>query len=256
MTALRGLEAYLAQAALVAGWLDAVPADAFDAPSVLDGWDVRTLLGHLVLIHEGLRRVLGTRAPDRPVPAAEYVRRYRASAEQIAVRTAASTGARTPAELLALLREADMVRAAAQDVSERTVLDGPRGAITAQDWLVTRLVDLVVHCDDLSRSLPDRTPVKLHRPALAAAVRSTAETLAAQSPGRSVEVRVPPFVAVQAIEGPRHTRGTPPNVVETDALTWLRLATGRAAFADAVATGAVRASGNRCDLTAYLPLLS
>jgi hypothetical protein len=83
-----------------------------------------------------------------------------------------------------------------------------------------------------------------------------AEILAAQAPGRSVEVRVPPLVAVQAIDGPRHTRGTPPNVVETDPLTWLRLATGRLAFADAVATGTVRASGARADLTRYLPVLS
>ena len=79
--------------------------------------------------------------------------------------------------------------------------------------------------------------------------------LAARYPGRSVEVRVPPFAAVQAIEGPRHTRGTPPNVVETDGLTFLRLATGRAGWADAVAAGQVRASGNRADLSAQLPLL-
>src|SRR5690242_16810459 len=64
------------------------------------------------------------------------------------------------------------------------------------------------------------------RPLVAEAVRSTARTLAALAPGASVEVRVPPFVAVQCIEGPRHTRGTPPNVVEADPRTWLRLATG------------------------------
>ena len=66
---------------------------------------------------------------------------------------------------------------------------------------------------------------------------------------------MPPFVAVQAVPGPRHTRGTPPNVVETDPITWLRLATGRVEFAAAVATGAVNASGSRADLSAYLPLL-
>ncbi len=87
-------------------------------------------------------------------------------------------------------------------------------------------------------------------------MRSLAQLLTLSSPGRSVEIRVPPFVAVQAIAGPRHTRGTPPNVVETDARTWLHLATGRRAFADAVAGGDVRASGNRADLTPYLPLLS
>lgn len=119
-----------------------------------------------------------------------------------------------------------------------------------------RLVELVVHSDDLSRSVPDVAPVALDRGALAAATRVLAELLAAQAPGRSVEVRVPPFVAVQAVAGPRHTRGTPPNVVETDPLTWLRLATGRVEFAAAVAAGTVRASGNRADLTPYLPVLS
>jgi putative sterol carrier protein len=67
-------------------------------------------------------------------------------------------------------------------------------------------------------------------------------------------VRIPPHVAVQCIEGPRHTRGTPPNVVETDAATWLRLVSGRLTWADAVATGRVTASGNRADLRAHLPL--
>jgi hypothetical protein len=93
------------------------------------------------------------------------------------------------------------------------------------------------------------------RPALAAAVRGVAGLLPARYPGRSVEVRVPPFTAVQCIEGPRHTRGTPPNVVETDPLTFLRLATGRLAWAEAVADGSVRASGNRADLSEQLPLL-
>ena len=115
---------------------------------------------------------------------------------------------------------------------------------------------LVVHCDDLSRSRPEREPVPLLRPALALTVRTLAQTLAAQAPGRSVELRVPPFVAVQAIEGPRHTRGTPPNVVETDPVSWLRVATGRLAFADAVRGGTIRASGGRADLTPYLPVLS
>ena len=92
------------------------------------------------------------------------------------------------------------------------------------------------------------------RPVLGAAVRTTARWLAQQVPGRSVELRVPPFVAVQCIPGPRHTRGTPPNVVETDALTWLRMASGRLTWDDAVADGKVSASGNRADLSALLPL--
>ena len=92
------------------------------------------------------------------------------------------------------------------------------------------------------------------RAVLGAAVKTSARWLAQQVPGRSVEVRVPPFVAVQCVPGPRHTRGTPPNVVETDAATWLRLASGAVSWADAVAEGRVSASGNRADLSAVLPL--
>ena len=93
------------------------------------------------------------------------------------------------------------------------------------------------------------------RSVLRAAVKESLAALAAAAPGHSVEVRVPPFGAVQCVEGPRHTRGTPPNVVETDARTWLALVTGRFTWADAVASGAVRSSGNRADAVAeHLPL--
>ena len=92
------------------------------------------------------------------------------------------------------------------------------------------------------------------RSVVGAAVKTSARWLAQQVPGRSVEVRVPPHVAVQCIEGPRHTRGTPPNVVETDAATWLRLVTGALSWTDAVDAGKVGASGSRADLSAHLPL--
>src|SRR5688500_20209058 len=92
------------------------------------------------------------------------------------------------------------------------------------------------------------------RAVLGAAVKTTARWLAQQVPGRSVELRVPPHVAVQCVEGPRHTRGTPPNVVETDAATWLRLATGQLSWSAAVAEGRVTASGSRADLSHHLPL--
>jgi len=90
---------------------------------------------------------------------------------------------------------------------------------------------------------------------LALAVRYTLELLEHTAPGNSVEVRVPPFGAVQVIAGPRHTRGTPPNVVELDAQTWLELATGVLTWHDAVAGFRVSASGERADLADYLPLL-
>jgi hypothetical protein len=93
------------------------------------------------------------------------------------------------------------------------------------------------------------------RPELAAAVRLSLRTLASDAPGRSVEVRVPPFAAVQCVEGPRHTRGTPANVVETDPRTWLELATGRLQWTDAVEAGRVTASGTRADLSHWLPIV-
>ena len=93
------------------------------------------------------------------------------------------------------------------------------------------------------------------RRTLAAAVRTSLRALAAAAPGRSVEVRVPPFAAVQCIAGPRHTRGTPSNVVQTDPRTWLELAAGRREFAAAIAEGAVSASGTRAaEIAGYLPL--
>lgn len=88
-----------------------------------------------------------------------------------------------------------------------------------------------------------------------AAVKHFLAVLAARHPGKSVEVRVPPYAAVQCVEGARHTRGTPPAVVETDAATWLALARGRLRYADAVRGGQVRASGERSDLSPLLPLI-
>lgn len=87
-----------------------------------------------------------------------------------------------------------------------------------------------------------------------AAVKHFLAVLTQRFPGKSVEVRVPPYAAVQCIEGARHTRGTPPAVVETDASTWLQLARGRLTFAEAFESRRVRASGERSDLTNQLPL--
>ena len=92
------------------------------------------------------------------------------------------------------------------------------------------------------------------RSTLRAAVRWLLAALASATPGRSVEVRVPPYGAVQCVPGPRHTRGTPPNVVEMDPITWVEVATGRSAWADAVAAGRIRASGTRADLSEFLPV--
>ncbi len=103
---------------------------------------------------------------------------------------------------------------------------------------------------DASRPAPGRAEV-------GEAVRLTARTLAAIAPGASVEVRVPPFVAVQCISGPEHRRGNPPNVVEADPRTWLLLATGLLDLAGAAANGALQLSGSRAaEISQWLPLVA
>ncbi|MEN3344106.1 MAG: hypothetical protein V7635_682 [Arthrobacter sp.] len=92
------------------------------------------------------------------------------------------------------------------------------------------------------------------RNTLATAVRYSLEEVSARAPGNSVEVRVPPFGVTQCVEGPRHTRGTPPNVIECDAATWLAMVGGLLSWADAVDAGRVAASGLRADLSGLLPL--
>lgn len=109
-------------------------------------------------------------------------------------------------------------------------------------------VDAVVGWLDGDAPQPARTDV-------ARAVRLSLRTLAQVAPGATVEVRVPPFAAVQCVAGPRHTRGTPPNVVETDPQTWLELATGRLTWPTALTEGRVAASGPRADVAAWLPLV-
>lgn len=140
----------------------------------------------------------------------------------------------------------------ALDEQRRALGDAPdehvRGGAPARrlDVLRRGCVDAVLRALDGGKEpVPD---------ALREAVRWSLDRLSAAAPGNSVEVRVPPYAAAQCVAGPRHTRGTPPNVVETDARTWLDLATGRANWSDAVGAGRVRASGERSDLSPYLPL--
>ncbi|WP_081290478.1 sterol carrier family protein [Mycobacterium asiaticum] len=108
----------------------------------------------------------------------------------------------------------------------------------------------------LEHWLRDASSPEPDRDTLASAVRLTARTLAALAPGASVELRIPPFVAVQCVAGPRHTRGTPPNVVETDPRTWLMVATGLTGFEDAQAAGSLTLSGARAsDIRHLLPVV-
>jgi hypothetical protein len=136
------------------------------------------------------------------------------------------------------------------------VVAARRGPIKVSDLLATRVNELVVHSLDLSASLPDRPAVELDRKALGVSCRMLTGILAERVPGHTVEVRVPPYAAIQCVAGPRHIRGTPPNVVEIQPQTWVELATGRLAWSGAVSDGRVRASGERSDISSLLPVLS
>jgi len=139
-------------------------------------------------------------------------------------------------------------------MAARRRIDPAAGAQALRQWAQEQLESqkTAEMKADGSMSPADRAA---RRRVTATAVRYTLEELAACAPGRSVEVRVPPFGVTQAVAGTVHRRGTPPSVVETDATTWLALATGRLTWQDALAGGALQASGERCDLSAYLPVI-
>ncbi|MEV4335939.1 sterol carrier family protein [Streptomyces sp. NPDC049590] len=223
-------------------------------PTRLGEWTVRELVAHI-----GMAVTAVHRAAARPAPAKRDVQvvdwAFATSANSAAIDAFTRGLAAEHADLGAYLAEAeDGLRALLAEYPDGRLLETNVGAMPLDDYLVTRTVELVVHTDDLNAAVPG-LDVPYERQALAAATRLLADALAVKAPGGSTEVRVPPYAVVQCVEGPRHTRGTPPNVVETDPLTWIRLATGRLSWADAVAGARVGASGERADLGGLLPLL-
>ncbi|MFD4371603.1 sterol carrier family protein [Streptomyces sp. NPDC058486] len=229
----------------------ALPPEALDRPTRLGTWTVRELAAHLTM-------ALG--AVVRGLEAPEPARRELALLDWP---SATASGAGRIDEDVRALDAADLPGLYAR--TERryeelvAVADGERlvptrfGAMTLAEYLVTRTVELVVHTDDLAAATG--TEIPYDRQALAACTRLLADALAAKAPGGAVELRIPPYAVVQCVEGPRHTRGTPPNVVETDPLTWIRLATGRTRWADELDAARIAASGERADLTGLLPLM-
>ncbi|MGW0394868.1 sterol carrier family protein [Streptomyces sp. NPDC003042] len=221
-------------------------------PSGVGDWTVAELGAHIAWIADSLAGGLARPpAAIAELTAVEWPFATASLAGKISEAARESLGGAPLSELFeqAAVR---MDRALAANPGQR-VLDLWVGDMTLADFMVTRTVELVVHTDDLNRATGLDIPVE--RQALAACTRLLADALALKAPGGSVEVRIPPFAVVQCIEGPRHTRGTPPNVVETDPLTWVRLATGRTGWAEALDAARVRASGERADLSALLPLM-
>jgi uncharacterized protein (TIGR03083 family) len=234
-------------------WLAALPADVLSLPSVLAGWTVAHLAAHLVLTADSITALRPSQHGERALTVAQYVSTYAAGADSIDAKTRAQAES---GETVAALDERFAVAAANVERlgPGNPVVVARRGPIRLGDFLVTRAVEIAVHADDLARSVPGVEAPTVPRETERVAVRSLLDVLAETVPGRTVEVRVPPYAAVQCVEGPRHTRGTPPNVVETDPTTWLRLAAGRTRWLDEVAAGQVRASGERADLSAHLPV--
>ncbi|WP_225826792.1 sterol carrier family protein [Streptomyces naphthomycinicus] len=224
-------------------------------PTRLGDWTVRDLIAHIGTAVTALHRALDLPAPPRQdVTLVEWAFTTAPRAAGIDASTRDVSAARP--DLDAYLTDADReLRALLDEHPGGRLLETGAGALPLADYLVTRTVELVVHTDDLNAAVPG-LDVPYDRQALAAATRLLADALAAKAPGGSTEVRVPPYAVVQCVEGPRHTRGTPPNVVETDPLTWIRLATGRVAWPEAVAAAQVSASGERSDIGGLLPVMS
>jgi uncharacterized protein (TIGR03083 family) len=226
----------------------------FDRSTRLGDWRVAELVAHL-----GISRLAdylaGPPAPAATIDTIGWARDCAAAASTVDERARSMTEEARPAELRTLLRETRLaVSAALKDLDPAFIVPSRIGAILIGDYLATRCVELTVHALDLAAATD--ADVDLDPDAAGVATRLLTGVLAANAPGKSVEVRVPPYAAVQCVAGPRHTRGTPPNVVETEPATWLELATGRLSWQQGVQAGRVTASGERADLSAHLPLMS
>ncbi|GAA3992650.1 maleylpyruvate isomerase family mycothiol-dependent enzyme [Streptomyces marokkonensis] len=246
--------AVLAQFGNVRAGVRTLTPEQLALPTRLGDWTVRELVAHVGMALAAVDRLLGEPEPARQDGRLlDWPSAIAADADAVAG-TARRLAAEHP-DLDVHLAETERRftdRLDRHPGARR--LPTSAGALPLADYVVTRTVELVVHTDDLNAAVPC-LDIPYDRQALAAASRLLADALAAKAPGGSTEVRIPPYAVVQCVEGPRHTRGTPPNVVETDPLTWVRMATGRLAWKDAVAGAKVSASGERADLGELLPLL-
>lgn len=241
---------------LVAATVDALPDEAFGAASPLPGWTVGDLVAHCARSAGALAAALAAPglATGRVLDTVGYLGGVGARAEAIADTARSEADGLGPADLRARLRAALDASTAALQVAVAngpavwdTVVASPGGAARLGDFVVTRCVEGAVHGLDLGAA-PTRDAARI-------VTRALVDLLAARAPGGSVELRVPPYAAAQVVEGPRHTRGTPPNVVEADPVAFILVAAGRLDWATAVADGRITASGERADLRPHLPLL-
>jgi uncharacterized protein (TIGR03083 family) len=251
-------ESAVAQWRAIEAMVDEVPDSLFPAPTRLGGWTVAELVAHVGRNPSHISRML--ESPEEPAGGPQSVAEYYDFGSdgnaKIAERARREAAGRSPTQLRAAVHQQteDAVTLLATLDDAALLAVNRRGTMRLDDYLVTRCLEGCIHGLDLAAATGIEP--RLDRGALATTARILARILAGRAPGRSVELRVPPYVAVQCISGPRHTRGTPPNVVETDPVTWLDLATGRLAWADARSAGRVSASGERADLSGHLPVLA
>lgn len=205
------------------------------------GWTVREVEAHLTATTAGLVSLL---EQPEPVSLPTGARQWASALPGLAALVDERARATEPdlAAAVAAARQALDGQPPTRLVQQRT------GTHTLLDALRFRLVEGVVHGLDLG---VEADPV-----AKRFAVKLLVEVLTERAPGHAVELRIPPYTAVQVVDGPRHTRGTPPNTVEVDPVAWLDLATGRMTWDVAVRNGSARVRGDRADLSEWLPLLT
>ncbi len=232
--------------ALGAQWarlIDGFGAISPVAPSRIPGWTVADLERHVSQTGESLARLASGPSAQGPVTGLrEWAAALPGIGGQIADRVLTEPGPPLVTMMPATLQ-------ALATANPNRPVRQLTGVHLLSDAALFRLVEAVVHGLDLPE------PIEPDRRARQIVVRTLTDLLGSLAPGRSVELRVPPDAAVQLLDGPRHTRGTPPGVVETDPITFLQLATGRSTWKQSSADGRLRASGQRTDLSAYLPLL-
>jgi uncharacterized protein (TIGR03083 family) len=242
-----------AQYALLAEAVESLPDDVFDKPTRLHGWNVAALVAHLTRGAQAIvNRAESTSGGTPEIDALEYLSTMRNGAEGSAARAVEAAKGQAPSALRAAFA-ATVGAASSAEAAFDAPVPGTLGTISFGDYLVTRCVEGVVHGLDLKAATgvpaaPDPTALKV-------AVRILAALVERAAVGKSVEVRVPGHVAFQCIPGPRHTRGTPGNVVEADPVAFVEVASGRRSWEDAVGLGQIRGSGKRADLTEWLPVI-
>jgi uncharacterized protein (TIGR03083 family) len=248
------------RAACVRQWLgiaeavERIPDHAFELGTRLPGWRVAELVAHLTSCVDALtRRLSEPMPPTVEIDLSGYLLSMRSVAAVIEERELAAATGTDPDDQRRRFRTAVSEMAIIVERTHDRLVATRFGCMRLVDFIATRCIEGVVHGLDIAHTLPavalvpDPGALKLTTKALLAA-------LATKAPGRAVEVRVPPVAAVQCVDGPRHTRGTPPSVVETDPLTWIELAAGRLPWREPRDDGRLRASGERSDLHELLPL--